>query len=108
MPHAERLSGNTCLGCAGDIILGAALGKMQHRVDVAGLQRRDQLGRKRRGDRAVDHLHFGRDAMYNQFANQIGGAVFAGEIEQRCRSVGVPLGDELHQIAHVAARRRDI
>ncbi len=46
--------------------------------------------------------------MHDQFADQIGGAVFAGEIEQRRRRVGVPLGDELHQIAHVAAGRRDI
>ena len=81
---------------------------MQHGVDLAGLQRRDQLRRKRRGDRAIDDPHLGGDAVRGQFADQIGGAILAGQIEQRRRRIGVPLGDQPHQIAHVAAGRGDV
>ena len=46
--------------------------------------------------------------MHRQFADQIGGAVLAGEIEQRRLGVGVALDEELHQIAHIAAGRGDV
>ena len=81
---------------------------MQHGVDFTGLQRGGQLRREGCGDRAVDHRHFGGDAVHDQFADQIGGAVLAGEIEQRRRRVGAPLGDQPHQVAHVAAGRGDV
>ena len=51
---ASACSVTPACGRAGEIIVGAALGKMQHGVDLAGLERRDQRGRKRRGGRAVD------------------------------------------------------
>ena len=81
---------------------------MQHRVDLAGLKRRGQRGRKRRGDRSVNDRHLRRNAVHDQFGHQIGGAILAGKIKQRRRRIGMTLGDQLHQIAHVATGRSDV
>ena len=82
---------------------------MQHRLHVAaGFQRSHQFVGKRRGDGAIDHAHLRRDGVAGEFPDQIGGAVLASKIEQGCLCIGVALGDELHQIVHVAASRSDI
>ncbi len=108
MPHLERRAGEAGGARAGKIVLGAAVGKMQHAVDRAFVQRRDERGRIRRGDRAIDDAHLGGDAVRGEFADQIGGAVLAGKIKQRRVGVGMALGDELDQVAHVAAGGGDL
>ena len=55
---------------------------MQHRVDLARFERRDQFRREWRGGGAIDHRHFGGDAAPGELADQVGGAILAGKIKQ--------------------------
>ena len=99
MPRRQGLLDKSGRLRAGEVIIGAAFGKMQHRVDLAGPQRDDQISRIRRCDGAVDDAHFGGDAVRGELSRKIGGAVFAGKIEQRPLGVGMAFGDQPHQIA---------
>ena len=46
MAHGESLIEQPGRSGAGEVILGAAFGKVQHRVDLVALQSRDQFGRE--------------------------------------------------------------
>jgi hypothetical protein len=108
MAHGQRRSSDVRFLGAGDVAIGAAAGKMDDGVDLAGLERFDQRRRKLRGDRSINNAHLGGDSVCGQFNDQIGGAIFAGEIEQRGFGVGLPHNQHTHQIMHIAPCRCNI
>ena len=93
---------------AGQVIIGAAPGKMHHGIDRTGPQRCDQGRRERHGDHAVDDSHLGGDAVRRQFTGKIGSSILAGKIEQGGVRVGTPRDQHPHQITHIAVRRANV
>jgi hypothetical protein len=101
-------SGNACLRGPGKVVIGAAPREMHYGIDLTGLKRIYQCRRKRRTNGTIDNTHLGGDPVRRQVSEEIGGAIRAGEIQQRGIGVSM-LGDESpHQIAHVATRGHDI
>src|SRR3974377_2474279 len=99
MSNGSRCMSDASSASASKIVLCTALGKMKHRLHLARLECSRQGGWKRVGDRAINNRHLRGDAMHGQFRHQIGGAVLAREIKEGGRRVGMPPGDQLHQIA---------
>src|SRR5215813_2921909 len=79
----HRRPGAGCYLCARHVGIGAALGKVHHYIDFAGLECLFKCQRKRYSDGAIDHTHLTGDAASRQFADKIDRTILTSKIEQR-------------------------
>jgi len=83
---------------------GAAPGIMHNAIEVSGLQRSRDLGRKAaRGPRAIDNRNLKTQSVRSEFRRHVACPIITRKIEKRSGLIAQPLSDQSRKIATIAA-----